>query len=46
MVYFDKQNEERIAIYVQFAFSVQKGHINYTVPPKEAYRPQYFFFKF
>lgn len=34
------------AIYVQFALSVQKGHIKYTVAPKGAYRPQNFVLNF
>lgn len=38
MVYSDKKKitiEEK-AVYVQVAFSVQKGHIEYTVVPNEA----------
>ena len=34
------------AIYVQFALSVQKGHIKYNVAPKVAYRPQHFVMNF
>lgn len=38
MVNFDKKNHRGKMIYVQFALSVKKGHIKYTVAPKEAYR--------
>lgn len=46
MVHFDKKIIEGKSIYVQFALSVQKGHIKYPVAPKGAYRPQNFVLNF
>lgn len=46
MVYLDKKDKKGITIYVQYALSVHKGQIEYTLAQKGAYRLQYFVLDF
>lgn len=43
MVHSNKKNKEERTIYVQSAFSVQKGHIKNTVAPKGHKDPRFYF---